>query len=45
MGNDLSKNERRQIKLEQKRDAKARLQGQEVQQEKSNKMLLTAGEL
>lgn len=43
MGDDLTKNERRQIKLQEKRDAKARLQGQEVQTEKSNKMLLYGG--
>jgi len=43
MGNDLSKNERRQLKLQEKRDAKARMQGEEVSKEKSNKMLLYGG--
>jgi len=43
MGNNLSKNERRQVKLQQKREAKARMQGEEVQKEKSNKMLLYGG--
>ena len=33
MGDDLTKNERRQLKLEEKRDAKARLRDQEVQKE------------
>ena len=43
MGNDLTKNERRQLKLQEKRDAKARMQGQEIKTEKSNKLLLYGG--
>jgi len=43
MGNDLTKNERRQLKLQEKRDAKVSMHGQEIKKEKSNKMLLYAG--
>ena len=43
MGDNLIKNERRQLRLQEKRDAKARMQGEEIKKEKSNKLLLYGG--